>query len=271
MKLKILRAVCVLLIVAGLGLYVYGIAVKGESLTDNLPRTIILCISGLSALMKLAPKRRPLSTYANAYAKELGSAFQEDPAKREQLLGALRLYNENKLPAAIKALEALRPAAASRDARYAVEIFTALCQTDLGLHEAAIATYEGMIASGLATSQVYSNLSYCCQAIQRMDKAGEAGVHALELDPDNAQAHINVGNILLEAGAYDQADQAAARAAELAPTLQQGWTLLAITRAIHGDEAGSQHAAQQAVKHGQDADKLARAIAHYVDKAKAAE
>ncbi len=271
MKLKILRAVCVLLIVAGLGLYVYGIAVKGESFTDNLPRTIILCVSGLSALMKLAPKRRPLTVYANAYAKELGSAFQEDPEKREQLLEALRLYNENKLPAAIKALEALRPAAASRDARYAVEVFIALCQTDLGLHQAAIATYEGMIAAGLATSQVYSNLSFCCQAIHEMDKAGEMGLKALELDPENAQAHVNTGNILLEAGKYDLADQAAARAAELAPNLQQGWTLLAITRAIHGDEEGWKNAAQQAVKHGQDAERLARAIAVYVDKAKSAE
>lgn len=270
MKLTILRAVCVLLLVGAVGLYVYGIAANGDAPMDNLPRTVIIAISAISALIKLAPKRRPLSVYANAYAKELGSAFQEDPAKREQLLEALRLYNENKLPAAMKALEALRPAAASREARYAVEIFIALCQTDLGLHEAAITTYEGMIASGLATSQVYSNLSFCCQAIQRMDKAGEAGLKALELDPDNAQAHVNVGNILLETGAYEQADQAAARATELAPTLQQGWTLLAITRAIHDDEAGWQHAAQQAVKHGQDAEKLARAIAHYADKAKSA-
>ncbi len=271
MKQNILRVICALLLVGALGLYVYGIVAKGESPTDNLPRTVVIVISAISALMKLTPKRRPLSFYANAYAKELGSAFQEDPAKREKLLEALRLYNEDKISAAIKALEALRPAAASRDARYAVEVFIALCQTDLGVYEEAIDTYEGMIASGLATSQVYSNLSYCHQAIHEMDKAGEAGLMALKLDPENARAHVNVGNILLEAGKYDLADEAAARATELAPDMQQGWTQLAITRAILGDEEGWKKASQQAVKHGQDAKKLAQAIARYVEKAKAAE
>ncbi len=271
MKLKILRAVCVLLIVAGLGLYVYGIAVKGESFTDNLPRTIILCASGLSALMKLAPKRRPLTDFAKVYAKELGSAFEEAPDKRQKLLEALRLYNEDKFPAAMKALEALRPAAASRDARYAVEIFTALCQTDLGLDNAAIATYEGMIASGLITSQVYSNLCSCCRRTGAMDKAAEAGLKAIELDPDNAFAHINTGNILLEAGDYARADRMAVRAVELAPDMRQSWTLLAVTRAVHDDEDGWKDAARHAVDCGQDPEALARAMSHYAEKAKSAE
>lgn len=35
-KLLVIRIVCVLLIVAAVGLYVYGIVVNGDSPTDNL-------------------------------------------------------------------------------------------------------------------------------------------------------------------------------------------------------------------------------------------
>lgn len=63
MKLTIIHVICVLLIVGGLGLYVYGIAVKGDSPTENLGRVGIAVLSGVSALIRLrsatANTRRP--------------------------------------------------------------------------------------------------------------------------------------------------------------------------------------------------------------------
>ena len=75
MKLTIIRVICVLLIIAALGLYAYEVLVKGESPTQNLLGTVAIVVSGASALMKTFPKRKPLSAYASAYEKLLGSAF----------------------------------------------------------------------------------------------------------------------------------------------------------------------------------------------------
>ena len=79
-KLMIIRVVCVLLIVAAVGLYIYGFVVKGDSPTDNLARSIVIALSGVSGLIKLAPKRRALSDYAQSCAREQACALDHHDA-----------------------------------------------------------------------------------------------------------------------------------------------------------------------------------------------
>lgn len=264
MKLTIIRVICMLLILAAVGLYVYGIVVNGDGPTDNLPRSVIIALSGVSALMKTFPKRRPLTTYANAFAKELGSAFAEDPKKRERLLEAVRLFDEDKNSAALKLLEELKLDARTRDEIYAVGLFTALCQNDLGLSAAAIATYEDIAARGAESSQLYSNLGILYGETDP-DKAFSAYMKAIKLDPQNAMPHNNVAALLLRLGEYDGAGQAAADALEINPNQHQAWTTLAVVAAIQGDAERSEKCIRKAVECGQEEAALRRAITHYMN------
>lgn len=264
MKLTIIRVICVLLILAAVGLYVYGIVVNGDGPTDNLLRSVIIALSGVSALMKTFPKRRPLTTYANAFAKELGSAFAEDPKKRERLLEAVRLFDEDKNSAALKLLEELKLDARTRDEIYAVGLFTALCQKDLGLNAAAIATYEDTAARGAESSQLYSNLGILYGETDP-DKAFSAYMKAIKLDPQNAMPHNNVAALMLRLGEYDGAGQAAANALEINPNQHQAWTTLAVVSAIQGDAERSEKCIRKAVECGQEEAALRRAITHYMN------
>jgi len=265
MKLTIIRVIAVLLIIAAIGLYAYDVLVKGEKPTENLVRTAIIALSGVSALMKTFPKRRPLSQFAAAYQKELGSAFQEDGKKRETLLNAVRLYNEDKCSAALKVLDELRPDARTRDEIYAVGIFTALCQEGLGLNAAAITAYEDTAAKGAESSQLYSNLGILYANAGDADKAAEAYMKAIRLDPKNPLPHNNIANLMLQLGEYDGAAEAAANAINLNPSQYQAWTVLAIVAGIKEDKERCEQCVRKAVECGQDEAALRRAIAHYVN------
>lgn len=262
MKLTIIRVIAALLIVAAIGLYAYGVLVNGDKPTDNLLRTVIIALSGMSALMKTFPKRRPLNQFAAAFAKELGNAFADDTRKRERLLEAVRLFDEDKNRAALKILDDLRPDARTRDEIYAVGLFTALCQRDLGLTAAAIATYEDTAAKGAETSQLYSNLGILYGETDP-EKAFSSYMKAIKLDPQNAMPHNNVAALMLRLGEYDGAAQAAANAVEINPNQHQAWTTLAIVTAIQKDEERSEKCVRKAVECGQDEAALRGAIAHY--------
>lgn len=261
-KLLIVRAIAVLMIIAAVGLWAYGVLVNGEKPTENLVRTAIIALSGVSALMKTFPKRRALNEYASAFTKELGNAFADDMKKREKLLEAVRLFDEDKNNAALKVLDDLRQEARTRDEIYAVGLFTALCQRDLGLMDAAIATYEETASKGAESSQLYSNLGIL-YGENDPDKAFGAYMKAIKLDPQNPMPHNNVAALMLRLGEYDGAGQAAANAVELNPNQHQAWTTLAIVAGIKGDEERCEKCVQKAVECGQEEKALRGAIAHY--------
>ena len=190
------------------------------------------------------------------------SAFAEDPKKRERLLEAVRLFDEDKNSAALKLLEELKLDARTRDEIYAVGLFTALCQNDLGMSAAAIATYEDTAAKGAETSQLYSNLGILYGETDP-EKAFSAYMKAIKLDPQNAMPHNNVAALMLRLGEYDGAAQAAANAVEINPNQHQAWTTLAIVTAIQKDEERSEKCVRKAVECGQDEAALRGAIAHY--------
>lgn len=262
MKLTIIRIIAVALIVAAVALYGYGVAVNGEAPTDKLLRTVIIALSGVSTLMKTFPKRRPLSEYASAYTKELGNAFAEDAKKRERLLEAVRLFDEDKNRAAIRVLDSLRMEARTRDEVYAVGIFTALCQEGLGLKDAAIATYEETARKGALSSQLYSNLGMLYSG-KDPQRAADCYMKAIELDSSNPLPHSNIANLMLRLGEYDGAAHAATNAVELNPEQYQAWTVLAIVAGIRGDDEGREDCIRKAVAAGQNESALRGAIAHY--------
>lgn len=268
-KLLVLRVIAGLVIVAAVALYVYGIAVNGDAPTDNLLRSVIIALSGVSALMKTFPKRKPLNAYASAYGKELGSAFAEDTKKRERLLEAVRLFDEDKYTAALKVLAELKLDARTRDEHYAVGLFTALCQTDMGLHDAAIATYAETAQKGAVSSQLYSNMGAQYAAMENVEKAMEAYNKAIELDPENPMPYNNVANMAVTDGAYDVAIRAGKCALQLKPNLYQAASAVAMAYAALGDKAEMKKYFDMAVQAGQDTKTLQNACRYYAMKAQA--
>lgn len=261
--LWLLRGVCVLLIAAAVGLYIWDLS-QGKSPTENLPRLIVIAISGVAGLMRLTPKRRPLSFYAGQYPKELGDAFAQAPKLRQKLLEAVRLYNEDKGAQAIRVLKALEPECRTRDDRYAVGVFTAIAQTDLGLTREAVATYEGLIANGAVSGQVYSNLGMCCTSLEDYDKAQESYKQAIALEPQNALAYSNLANMYFRCDEPELAEEYALQALRLNGRQHQASTLLAILYALWGQESSSEMYVKTSVAAGQDEGKIRAAIDYYM-------
>lgn len=271
MKLTIIRIIGVLLIAAALGLYGYGVLVNGDAPGDNLLRTIVIALSGVSVIGKTFPRRKPLSVYAAQYPKELGAAFQDEPRLRTKLLEAVRLYNEEKNPQALRVLNGLQEHCRERDDYYAVGIFTALTQTDMGLQKAAVETYEGMIARQAVSSQLYSNLGSCLSSLGEYDKACNALKKAIELNPQNPLAHNNLANLYFKHEDYAQAKASAEEALRINAATYQASTLLAILHAIEGNEAETERYYDMAVSAGQNPEALMGSIRYYQAKAQSAQ
>ena len=263
MKLTIIRVIGALLIAAALGLYAHGIIVNGDAPGDHLLRTIAIAISGVSVILRTFPRRKPLAFYAGQYPKELGAAFQHDAKLRTKLLEAVRLYNEEKNAQAMRVLNDLQPHCRERDDHYAVGVFTALCQTDMGLFQAAVQTYEGMILHGAVSSQLYSNMGSCLSRLDEFDKAAAALKKAIELDPQNPLAHNNLANLYFQCDEYEQAQACAEEALRVNPATYQAATLLAILHAIEGDEDEVERYYDMAVSAGQNPDALMSSIRYY--------
>ncbi len=266
MKITVIRIIAILLIIAGIGWYVYGITVNGDTPGQNLLRSIIICLAGVRILMKTIPRhsRHTLQEISASYTRELGNAFSDDTKKREKLLNAVLLYNNDKFTPALKILDSLWMDARTRDEYYAVGLFTALCQTDLGLNDAAIAAYLDTIQKGAVSSQLYSNLGMLYTKINEPEKAMEAYQKAIHLDDQNPYVHNNMANLLLNVKDYDLACEAATKAIRLKPALYQAWTTLSIVYAIAGNEAQKEHCFKKAVEFGQNEEALQKAIRHYV-------
>lgn len=264
MKLTIIRIVCVLLILAAAGLYAYGILAQGDNPGDNLLRCVVLLLSGIGGLYRTFPGRAHLKDYASAYAQHLGNAFEADVPKRIQLLKAIRLFSEEKYPAALRILKKLDAHARTRDDHHAVAFFTAVCQTALGLNEAAIATYQSAIRKGAVSSRLYSNLGGRYADIGDLEMAIMSYQKAIELDDQNALAYSNLANSLVEVRDFAYAASMAGRAVELNPDQYQAWSALAICHAMSGDEESMKVCFRQAVNAGQDANSLRNAINHYL-------
>lgn len=262
-KLLILRIISVLLIVAAVGLYVYGIVVNGDAPTDNLLRSAVIALSSVSALIKLTPRRRALNDYAQIYAEQLGTAFDWDAKHREELLGAIRLFDERKYADAMQLLQPLKEAAAKRDDMHATALFIALCQTRLGLNDAAIATYEDAIRRGAASCRLYTNLGARYAAIGETNKAMDAYEEACAMDPEAALPWSNMANLLLAVGEYDMAERAAMMALELNPKQYESASVMAMLCAMQGRREEQEKYYRMAVQAGQDGKALTRAMEVY--------
>ncbi|MBO5868145.1 MAG: tetratricopeptide repeat protein [Oscillospiraceae bacterium] len=263
---KITITVVAVLAAALVGYYLYDVLYLGTPYTENLFRTIaILCLLIASLIRRLGSSGRlSLDIYEKEYKEELGYAFNHKPLLRKKLLCACRLYNESNYRKALKYLyELLGEAEFERDA-VPVLLMIALCYTDVGVNEEAIAAYFELLKLDKNHAQAHSNLGLLLMregenktAIQHFDRS-------IELKPDNYYAYSNRANCYFRMMNYDLAIRDAKQALEYKNNGAEAASLLTIIYALMGDEENKKHYYHISIAAGKRPEDMNEAIEYFL-------
>ena len=193
----------------------------------------------------------------------LEHAFQDQPFWRKKLLCAVRLYNEENNDKALKYLMDLKQKAHTADDHYAIDLFAALCFTDLELYEHAIRIYQHIVSTGNANSRIFSNLGHVLLKTGEYERALRNYEIALQHDSSNAFAYNNIAQAHFQMHEFDEAVSFAKKALEINPKMHQASALLAITYTLLSDKENSEKYFHIAISSGRDPQELKEAIEYY--------
>ncbi len=261
---KIVTVILILLILAAVGLTVYGIVI-GQSLSELLPGAIVVICGALASLVRMKGKnvRRSLAFYESEYAGQLKNAFAWSAKYRKQLLSALRFYNEDALDKAAKKLIKLCSKCQTTDDGYAVYLFLGIIFTDMGLYEEAVSAYEVIIKNGAENATVYNNLGYIHMNAGDYDKAEQSFRQSIRLDPAETQAYHNIARIRFNQYRFDEAIEQENKALSYEPKMRQALSMLSIIYNKQGNKAEADKYFHMAVAAGEDAEALKTTIKRY--------
>jgi tetratricopeptide (TPR) repeat protein len=264
---KFLYAVCVLLILAIVGYYIYEVAYLAVPFQQNLFRAVLIVAGLVATMVKLATgtagRSRSLAFYEKMYAEETAGAFENSPALRKKLVKGIRLFQENQPHKALKIFASLSQKCETRADFRAVYLFHALSLTSMGNHYGAIEVYERAVRLVPDYGRFYSNLGFAYMQTKNTEKAIENYERALELAPNHAPALSNLANIYFEQSRFEEAIASAEKALEAEPSFYQASTLLAIIHSINGDEENAKKYFHMAISSGQNPNDLKNAIEYY--------
>lgn len=265
MKKILLRVFLILIILAVIGLYIYDCMVNDVPPTKNLFRgcsIICLCIAAFIRTFQVKG-RNSLEFYEKQYEDILGRAFSDQPFWRKKLMCAVRLYNEDNYGKALKYLTDLKQKTQTVEDDYAVDLFAALCFTDLEIYEQAIRIYQHLISKGNANSRIFSNLGHVQMQIGECKEALRNYELALDYDRTNAYAYNNIAQAYFQMHEFDNAIPFAEKALEYNPKLKQASSLLAIIYALTSDRENAEKYFHMAITSGSDPKELKEAIAYF--------
>ncbi len=264
MKLKIIRIVLILIMVAMAAFYVYDMTANQTPPTKYLFRTMAIeCLCLASLIRTSGRQRKSLEFYAKEYPDILNGAFEDQPLLRNKLLCAVRLYNEDQCGKALKYLVDLKDRCHSGQDLYAVFLFGALCLTDLNADEQAMKLYQELINQELATSRVYSNLGQLQNRAGEYEKALRSYQYALDYDRDNAYAYNNIAQAYFQMHELEQAIPYAENALKINPKMHQASALLAIIYDLLDDRDHREKYFHIAISSGRDPKELKEAMEFY--------
>ena len=103
-------------------------------------------------------------------------------------------------------------------------------------------------------------MGLCYNKIGRAEDAVDCYLKSIELKPDYAHAHNNLGIVYRELGEYDKAIECGENALRYNSKMYQASTLLSIVYKIKGDEEASKKYYNMAVGTGQNAKSLQDAL-----------
>lgn len=261
--MKALRYIlCILLILAVIGLMAYQALVEKNLEAGNLTRGLLIILGAIATMCK-KPKQRPVANkkalYQKAYPQFIQEPFAEDPKLEKRFYDAVHDYNRNQPSAGIAKLEKLRRECQRTSDLRAVTVFTALCLDDMHRYEEALAKYEA--ARRIRDcSTLASNMGLCCQRLGKFDQAGEYYEEAIQLDSNNAVAYNNLSALYFAQGEYENALDAARDALECNAKLPQALSTAAICAKLLGYEADYENFYRRAVAAGYDGEKIKRVI-----------
>lgn len=260
--MRVLRYVlCILLIVACLGLVGYQYYAQGHLETQQITKAVLIIAGAvLSMLRKPQPKvANKKATYAKAYSEYIQNAFQDSPKLERQFYDAIHLYNLDKPDKALKKLESLRKECQRTNDLRAVTVFTALCLDDMQVYDKAITQYQAAL-SMRNSSSLRSNMGLCFQRLGDFQEAEQCYEQAMQLDPKNAYAINNLSALYFRLGNYDEALDIAVEAIEVSPKMRQALTTAAICCGILGYDEEYQQYYRQAVANGADGKQIKEII-----------
>lgn len=249
-----------LLAVALAGLLIWDYMSDQTISKDNLSRAGLLLLGLVLSVLKLNGRNgrkvaNKKALYAKAYSEYIQNIFPDDRKLEKRFYDAVDDYNNDNPAAGASKLEKLMGSCVSRNDRYAVTVFLALCLGDMQLHDKAAEQYRAALAIK-PNSSLYSNLALALERMGRDSEADAAYEQAVRLDPANANAWNNMAQKQMRSGSYEKALELAAKAAELNPKLTPAHNALAICSYMLGDmEAYEQHY-RRAVSNGADGKRI---------------
>ena len=260
------KIICIILVIvlmiAAVGFYLWEIITKGES--DNLLTLLAVEFSMLATLIRISKGgrrgRKPLSFYEQHYRKELGRAFEDHPKNRKKILGALRLYNENRFDFAISDLKTLYRECRNTYDRQAVLLFTALCYDDSQRKDEAMEEYEALLVENPDHTTALGNLAILYMGDGRYAEAEKLYLRAMDIAPQEALGYHNLASLYYRMRDYERAKSFAHTALEKKQNMYQASALLSILYALCDDPRMSQHYFEDAVSNGQNARSLRATI-----------
>lgn len=266
MKKIILLILVILVLCADVGFYLYEILVNDLDPTDNLFRTIAIFCAGISTIFKLymPGKRKSLKFYELQYPEILEKAFVKNKRQYKKLLSAIRLFNEDRIPKALKYLEQLMKKCEKPNDHYAVLLFTALCYDNLGLYARAEDIYQQIKYKNVADSRVYSNLGNVQLKTGKMDDAIRSFEYALSLDRTNANAYNNLAQAYFKNYDLDSAITYAEKALQVNGKMHQASALLTIIFAMKDDQQNYEKYFHIAVTSGRDPKELLESVQYFI-------
>lgn len=205
-----------------------------------------------------------LKFYKDSYSDILKDSFESDKKSLNNLLKALRLYNENKYDKSIEILDGLLGKCQSINEKYSVLLFKALNYSDSNRFDEAIEVYENMILFGLGDSRVLSNLMNRYNYNGEFDKACELGHQAISIDPRNCAAYNNLAYLYFNDGNYDEALKYANQCLEIKSNFIQAITLLFIIYSLQGNSEQVEIYRKKAVANGRSNAELQEILEQYL-------
>ena len=272
-KNKVLSIViAVLLVVGTLGLFIFylsDVIVNNTPITKNLFRmlaAVCVCIGGLIRLFysKGSGRRSNLSFYEKEYRKFIRDAFDYSPILKNKLLGAIRLYNEDKFNKALKYLGDLKLQCKTDDDIYAVNLFIALVLGDMGLKNEAIKVYNELVSMNLATTTIYGNLGSLHSGLGNYDDANRNLRLSIQHDENNPAPYQNLAKLYFDTRDFESSKRYALAALKINHKFRQSATLLVIVYSIEGDTENAEKYSHISIASGENPTDLKNSIEYFM-------
>ena len=264
---KVLITTLIIVLILGvIGFYLYDVLAKGTPWDQHIFRTIAIVAMLLGTLVRLygTASRKSLDLYEKAYEEEIGFAFKDNPLKRKKLLCACRLFSEHNYSKALKYLSQLAKEAEYQRDLIPVLLFAALCYGDANVPKESVKIYYDLLQLDPNHAIAHSNLGYQLMKIGEYEEARAHFDKAIAIKPKDYHAYVNRADYYFDLEQYDLAIADATHALELKNNGREAAGLLTIIYALLGDEENKQKYYHVALTSGETPERINQAVAFYL-------